>query len=386
MLGPLILAPFAGLLALLLGWRRRTLAPLLALLAGGLLTAFIWAPMIPEQAWVRVEHDFTQPEAIPAANPLLLADLLAPPAVYDTGRGNNNMGDRAGLGQTILLVAAAAVALVALVARRGDRRLAAALLLAALAGLFLFWLLTGWLELVLAAGRRGGGAAALSHAADGRAGAGRRDGHRPAGRARARGGSVGPRWPPRAGCSWSPCHPSTRNISTFTRSPRRPTTWPTSTQWRSAHRGTALTAFGDFTPLARTAAFDQTLLDELGADFDAQARPLAGSDAGLLVRSAQVRNQAWDFELTAAQPVTATLHLLYYPRWQARLDGQPVPLAAQADTGYVQVAVPAGEHTLALRYGPDRVRVGRPGDQRPGRAGAAGGHSERLCPENHAAA
>ncbi len=117
------------------------------------------------------------------------------------------------------------------------------------------------------------------------------------------------------------------------------------------HHGTALTAFGEFTPLARAAPFDQALLDDLGAGFDAAARPLANPDAGLQVRAAQVRAQAWDLDLAATQPVTATLHLLYYPRWQARLDGRPIPLAAQADTGYVQVAVPAGEHHLTLRYG-----------------------------------
>ncbi len=140
-LGPLILAPFAGLLAVYLSWRHRTLAPLAVLLAGGLLTAFIWLPMGPEQGWVHVERDFSQPEAIPANNPLPLADLLAPPVVYDVARDDNRPGDRVGLLQTLVLLAGLPVA--AWTWRR-DRRLALALLAASLAGLFLFFLLTPW--------------------------------------------------------------------------------------------------------------------------------------------------------------------------------------------------------------------------------------------------
>lgn len=350
-LGPLILAPFAGLLALYLGWRRRTLAPLLALVAGGLLTAWIWAPMIPEQAWVHVERDFTQPEAIPLDNPLQLADLLAPPAVYDTGRANNNMGDRAGLGQTLLLGVAAAVAVVALISRRGDRRLAATLLVTALGGLFLFWLLTDWSDWLW---RLGGdvlarllyrtrlmGAQALAAAAA----CGLLIALAPA------------RWQRPAAlvvggglllAALPSLYPQYQHVYALSAPPYD---LADVRAMEIRHHGTALTAFGEFTPRARTAPFDQALLAELGADFDAQARPLAGPAAGLIVRSVQVRNQAWNLQLNAAQPVTATLHLLYYPRWGARLDGRPIPLAAQAETGYAQVAVPAGEHTLALRYG-----------------------------------
>ncbi|MGE5603508.1 MAG: glycosyltransferase family 39 protein, partial [Nitrososphaerales archaeon] len=112
-LGPLMLAPFAALLALCLWWRKGSPAPLLALVAGGLLTAFIWAPMLTEQHWVHVERDFSQPEAIPADNPIPLADLLAPPAVYDMGLDNNKTGDAVGLPQTVFLLLGAVAVLFA---------------------------------------------------------------------------------------------------------------------------------------------------------------------------------------------------------------------------------------------------------------------------------
>ena len=82
-LGPLILAPVAAGLAAVWAWRYRTLTPILALLAGGLLTAALWAPMLTETAFVHVEKDFSDQSAIPGENPILIDRLLAAPAIYD---------------------------------------------------------------------------------------------------------------------------------------------------------------------------------------------------------------------------------------------------------------------------------------------------------------
>jgi hypothetical protein len=98
-----MLAPFALLVALILAWRYRTLSPFLALLAGALLAAFVWVPMLTEQQWVHIERDFRQVYASPAHNPLALDRLLAPPAVYDVLRDNNSTGDRVGLWQGRLI-------------------------------------------------------------------------------------------------------------------------------------------------------------------------------------------------------------------------------------------------------------------------------------------
>jgi hypothetical protein len=138
-LGPLMLFPVALALAGLLTWRYRTLAPVGVLLAGGLLTAFIWTPMIPEQAWVHLERDFTQAESIPADNPIPLDALLALPPVYDIARDNNRRGDRVGLAQTLAL---AGGLILGIYAWRRNRRLAAMLIAFSLLGLILFWLFT----------------------------------------------------------------------------------------------------------------------------------------------------------------------------------------------------------------------------------------------------
>lgn len=52
-----------------------------------------------------------------------------------------------------------------------------------------------------------------------------------------------------------------------------------------------------------------------------------------------------------------TFNLFYFPGWLARVDGEPVPLRVSSPGGLVQVPVPAGRHTVALRFGTTPVRV-----------------------------
>ena len=344
-LGPLMLAPFAGLMTIFLWWRYRTAAPLLALVTGGLLMAFVWLPMAQEQEWVHVQRDFTQVEAIPANNPIPLDQLLALPVVYDVARDNNNVGDRIGLVHTALLLLGIPAALVAW---RRDRRVASALIAATAAGLFLFWILTpfgdwfwrlgGSLLARLLYRTRLMGVQALAAAI-----------------------VVGlvvavlsPRWQRILGMALAVVFVLVALPSLYVELQHHYAEFQLPVDLRQvraseiASGGSALTAFGEFTPLARTAAFDDKVLAELGDDFDAARTPLASDD--IQVRSARVRNQAWDLEISAAAPTMATLHLLYYPRWEATVDGAAVALAPQEGTGYMQLAVPAGDHTVALRY------------------------------------
>ncbi len=344
-LGPLMLAPFAGLLAVCLWWRHRTAAPLLALVAGGLLTAFIWLPMAQEQNWVHVQRDFTQVEAIPANNPIPLDQLLAPPVVYDVARDNNNVGDRVGLAHTVLLLLGIPATLVAW---RRNRPIAYALIAATVAGLFLLWILTPFADWFWRLG--GSLLARLLYRT-------RLMGVQALAAATVVGlvvAILSPRWQRTLGMALAGVFVLIALPSLYVELQHRYTEFQLPVDLRQvraseiASGGSALTAFGEFTPLARTAPFDDKLLAELGDDFDAARKPLASGD--LQVRSAHVKNQAWNLEVSAAAATTATLHLLYYPRWDATVDGAPAALAPQEGTGYVQLAVPAGDHAVALRY------------------------------------
>lgn len=348
-LGPLMLAPFALLLGLGIAWRRRTVAPLLALLAGGLLTAFIWLPMgAPaggEQRWVHIERDFSQPDAIPATNPIRLDDLFAPPAVYDVARGNNNVGDRVGLFHSLAVLAGIPAAVYAW---RRNRALAVALMAATAVGVFLLFLFAPWSDWLWRLG--GSLAAKLLYRT-------RLMGVEALAAAAVAGLSVAVlpvRWQRIAGPVTAAVFVLAAIPSLYVELQHRygefqlPLDLPQVRATEIRTNGSALAAFGEFTPLMRTAPFDEQALAELGADFDAGRDPLAGGD--LTVRSADVRNQRWELQVSASAATTATLHLLYYPRWQATVDGAPVPVSYQPETGYLQAPVPAGEHSLVLTY------------------------------------
>jgi hypothetical protein len=348
-LAPLMLAPIALLVAVILAWRYRTASPLLALLAGILLTAFIWAPMLAEQRWVHVERDFQQTYASPASNPLALDSLLAAPAVYDVMRDDNSTGDRVGLWHALWLVLAIPAAVYAW--RRGRRDLALVIAVAAVIGILLFWLLTGasdpiwrllapvltrlqyrfrWMGLLsLAVAVIAGLCVAL----------------------------VPTRQQALVSLLLSGLLILTALPSLYVGLQHRYAPFDNSVSLEQvreaeiASGGTAFTYFGEFMPRWRTLPLDKTFAEQLGPMFDPAVQPLAEPGAGVAVISAHVGTASWDLTLQADRSQTVTLHLLYYPRWKAAVDGQPVVLNPQQETGFAQLEVPAGVHRISLRYG-----------------------------------
>ncbi len=57
-------------------------------------------------------------------------------------------------------------------------------------------------------------------------------------------------------------------------------------------------------------------------------------------------SQTWT--IRAANDATLALPTLYFPGWKAAIDGQALEARAAADLGYIEIDVPAGEHTLTL--------------------------------------
>lgn len=350
-LAPLMLLPFALAAAAYLAWRHRSWSPPGVLLAGALLTAAAWMPMIPEQGHVHVERDFSQAEAVPARNPIPLDALLAPPAVYDTMRDNNGTGDRFGVVQAVVLIAGLPATAIAWARRRHAP--AAALGACTLAGLLLFWMLTAASDplwnmpavgpllahllyrtrlmgvLSLAAACTAGALVALFSTR----------------RRRIIGLAL-------AGLLILAALPSL-----YVEYQHRYGSFEARLDLADvraieiATGGKALTAFGEFTPRWRTAPFDQALLHELGTGHNPQQKPLRNSPDEIQVRAARVTSSAWDLEVIARQATTVTFYLLYYPRWRAWLDGGPAMLRPEADSGYAQLDLPAGRHRIALRYG-----------------------------------
>jgi hypothetical protein len=348
-LGPLMLAPFAGLFALGLAWRHRTLLPFLALFAGTLLTAPIWAPIFAEQAYVHVQRDFGQGQARAVANSIPLDRLLALPAVYDAARDNNDMGDRLGLLQGEMLL----IGLVGAVYAWRKRRIHLALAISAtvFAGWGLAWMLTAssdpvWRVLAGALERlqyrsRLLGLQALFAAVTG-------------GLCLA---LLSSKWQRGVALSIACLAVLVATPSLYVELQHRYADFGATVslaQVRAAELrsgGTAFTLFGEFTPRWRTDPFDVKLLQELDPDLDPARLPLVNPSDGVKLLAGDVRNGAWDLDVAASVPTTLTLHLLYYPRWQAAVDGRPTTVGYEDGTGYVQVGVGEGTHRVALRYG-----------------------------------
>ena len=358
-LAPLMLAPVAFLLAVYLARRRRSWAPLGVLLAGALLTAAIWMPMIPEQSYVQVKRDFTHAEAIPAQNPIPVDALLALPPIYDFARDNNGSGDRVGTLSALILVAGIPGTAVAWSKRR--RTLAVALGASTLVGLLIFWMLTGASNPLWTFPGVGSLLARLLY------------------RTRLM-GLLSLAVACTAGLLVALFSVRGQRVAALVLASLLILAAIPSLYLELQHRygsfdarlslaevrateittgGKALTAFGEFTPRWREAPFDEGLLQELGPDHDPQQKPLrispaqsrtsAGGD--IQVQVARVGSDAWDLEVVAPQATTATLYLLYYPRWLAWLDGQPAALRPEPGTGYAQLDLPAGSHYITLRYG-----------------------------------
>ena len=347
-LAPLMLLPLAALVALIAWWRYRTAGPLLALVAGGLLTAFIWAPMLSEQRWVHVERDFEAQFAAPASNPLPLDRLLAPPAVYDTLRDNNYTGDRMGLWHAALLILGIPATVYAWRVRRRDLALIAGI--ATLVGFLILWMLTAasnpvWTFLNPLLERlqyrsRLMGLQALAIAVVAAVAVALLPGQ----------------WQRRLALLLCCVLVLSAVPSLYVELQHRYAPFgdtvalPEVRAAEVASGGSAFTSFGEFMPRWRTAPFDQAVVDELAPVLDTAEEPLAEPLRGARAEAASVRSGAWDLTVTSAERAMLTLHLLYYPRWKGYLDGQPVALSPQLETGYVQLDVPAGTHQIALRY------------------------------------
>ncbi len=342
-LGPLMLAPVAGLAALTLAWRYRTVAPLLALLVGGLLTAFVWLPIVPEMEYVHLDVWQTTASVQPDANPIPLDQLLAAPAVFDVMRGNNGINER--VGWLHLLFGLVGLPLSVWAWWRGRRELALWSGAATLFAFLLFWLLTEWssgawvlfkpllqpLEfrmrlmglLGLVTAFVGGVAVAL----------------------------LPPRGQKVVGGVLVTLLVVTSIPSLYANLQHRhaefgkPITMEEVRRAEIQLRGNAFTSFGENTPRWSPAQLDPSISEQTAAS------PLATTPPGVTVMAESRTSDSWDLSVSANAPTTLTLNLLYYPRWQALVDGEAVPLSPQPETGYAQLAVPTGSYMVVLRYG-----------------------------------
>lgn len=87
-----------------------------------------------------------------------------------------------------------------------------------------------------------------------------------------------------------------------------------------------------------------------------EGRPLNKLDPASLPAGAQVLEATHGpttdrLVVESPQPFTARVLTFYFPGWRAWLDGEPVEIAPDEPFGFITVPLPAGRHTLDLRFG-----------------------------------
>ena len=338
------LVPVIGLFLLYVALRvgRRPIWICIAALAAGLLlVSFFLVPLALERQYVQAERNHAADYTRPDLNPLALADLLALPAVFDTGLAHNGMGVSLGLLYALALVVGLGVGL--MLWRRKCKCEAVLTSGAALLGLATIWLQTGWSDLVWRA-------LPLLNILEFRW------------RLQSTIGLLGALilgsllafWPRRyrgaiaaalvivcLGQSLPSLYPQL--LPHWTTFPPEPT--PVQAEASGLEIGApGLSAFSEELPRWRELPFTEEEAQRVAAT------PIANLPQGGQVVSDERRTGEWHVRLETPSSFDAALHVLYFPGWVGYLDGARVPLSPMPETGYARMEVPAGSHELTLRY------------------------------------
>ena len=77
-----------------------------------------------------------------------------------------------------------------------------------------------------------------------------------------------------------------------------------------------------------------------------------------VLRSASRQPLRLEATIHAAAPFTLTANVFHYPGWRAQLDGRDVAITPAPITGLITVPIPAGDHTVTIRFGSTPLRTG----------------------------
>ena len=317
----------------------RLVYPALALGLGTLLAAFHVLPFILERQFIQFAYINQASFALPVGNPLLLAELVALPRVFDMFRDNNGLGQTIGLLPPVFLCLG--LPLTVILWRKWRSRVIL------LAGCVVLGLLIVWLQLpkatpvwaafpvlnVLQFRWRLLGILAVSvFATLGYLLLAVPDSLR--------------RWlAPTLAFAFVAMqlpflYPQLmhRNLSF----PLRPTISDIQKLAFTANLP-GLAGFDEFLPIWRTTPLT-------GKESTETSTLLANSPAGIQVF--QEQRHAWWSAISLSTPVafTAEFLSLYYPGWQGYLDNQRQSLRIVPGSGYLSLDVPAGNHSIVLRY------------------------------------
>lgn len=114
-----------------------------------------------------------------------------------------------------------------------------------------------------------------------------------------------------------------------------------------------LSYYKELLPRWRTVAFSPEEADRIARS------PISNLPEGGQVLRYRRGMRFLEAELETPVDLNGAFHVLYFPGWVGYVDGKRVPIAPAEGSGYVLLNVPAGRHTVVLRYeGTPAQRVG----------------------------
>jgi hypothetical protein len=127
--------------------------------------------------------------------------------------------------------------------------------------------------------------------------------------------------------------------------------------WEQATDTLGATAKGEYLPIWVQRMPRAPLL---GSDT-AQAGPAARLLPGDLPEGAQIHQANYGpvnarIDLESPVAFRARYQVFYYPGWHARVDGAAVPITPTEPEGLISFGIPAGRHTITVRFGDTPVR------------------------------
>ncbi|MBN1886868.1 MAG: hypothetical protein JW850_02720 [Thermoflexales bacterium] len=118
------------------------------------------------------------------------------------------------------------------------------------------------------------------------------------------------------------------------------------------------TSTGDFVPATvkahppanpgLIASYEQGLVDK----FDHSTLPASAE-----VRVVEHGPRRDRFVLSSPQAFTARVLTFHFPGWEARIDGESVPIRPSSPHGFIEIDVPAGRHELLVSFGTTPPRI-----------------------------
>lgn len=310
--------------------------PILGLVAGLGLAAFYLIPFIAEIPLVQFDNPLSATYALPAANPMRLGDVLTLGRFMDTGLGNNAIGEGGGLLPALAMLLAIPIGWSLYRAKRWAELFLITSYLLLIVGLIwlqtesadLAWNALPWLNVFQFRWRLLAPFGLVSSLMLGY--------FLSQWQTRYKSGLICLVIAVFCFSAFPLLYPGL--LFRYIQFSPRPTL-SDAREFALKNNAPGLTSFDEYLPRWRQTPITSYITD-----------PMANLPSDARVSSVSRPKGSLRAQVESPSPFNAAVNILYFPGWVAYVDGITMAVAPTADDGLITVAVPAGVHSLELRY------------------------------------